>query len=149
MLVTHARRRATAVLGIGSVVLALAACSSSGSEEDGVVELTLLTGTVEAIVQTSQALADAFKGKDTAAQISAIRSQGGVNADGVVHALARGLRSKDDGVRIEAISALGWHPSKEALKQLHRLYRRERKLLADDEAAFASPRAQHRSHPIR
>lgn len=85
-----------------------------------------------------EALDAAFKGKDTAAQISAIRSQGGVNANDVVHALAKGLRSKDDGVRIETIHALGWHPGKEALKQLHRFYRREGKLIADDEDVFAA-----------
>jgi hypothetical protein len=84
------------------------------------------------------ALDAAFKGKDTAAQISAIRSQGGVNANDVVHALAKGLRSKDDGVKTETIHALGWHPSKEALKQLHRFYRREGKLIADDEDVFAA-----------
>lgn len=85
-----------------------------------------------------EALETAFKGKDTAAQVSAIRSQGGVNANEVVHALAKGLRSKDDGVKIETIHALGWHPSKEALKQLHRVYRRERKQLADNEDVFAA-----------
>jgi hypothetical protein len=84
------------------------------------------------------ALNAAFKGKDTAAQISAIRSQGGVNDNDVVHALARGLRSKDQGVKIETIQALGWLPNKEALKQLHRVYRRERKILAEDEAVFAA-----------
>jgi hypothetical protein len=92
-------------------------------------------GVVKAAVE---ALNEAFKGKDTAAQISAIRSQGGVNADEVVHALAKGLRSKDKGVKIEAMHALGWHPGHEALKQLHRLYRRERKIIAEDEDAFAA-----------
>jgi hypothetical protein len=92
-------------------------------------------GVVKAAVE---ALDAAFKGKDAAAQISTMRSQGGVNANDVVHAIAKGLRSKDEGVKIEAINALGWHPSGEALKQLHRLYRRERKILAEDEAVFAA-----------
>jgi len=85
-----------------------------------------------------EALDGAFKGKDTAAQIAVIRSQGGVNAPEVVHALAKGLRSKEDGVRLETIRALGWNRSPEALKQLHRLYRREGKLLAKKEDLYAA-----------
>jgi hypothetical protein len=67
-----------------------------------------------------------------------IRSQGGINSPEVVHALAKGLRSKDEGVKIETIAALGWNQSPEALKQLHRLYRREGKLLAKQEDAYAA-----------
>jgi hypothetical protein len=114
-------------------LLVSAAFAESGSPYPKVDNPT--PGVVKAAVQ---ALDEAFKGKDTAAQISAIRSQGGVDADEVVHAIAKGLRSKDEGVKVETIAALGWHPSKEALKQLHRLYRRERKLLAEDEAVFAA-----------
>jgi hypothetical protein len=84
------------------------------------------------------ALTDAFRGKDIAAQEAAIRAHGGVNADPVVHALAKGLRARNDSVKTLAIEALGWHPSPEALKQLHRLYRREGKLLAKEPVPYAA-----------
>ncbi|HEX5137205.1 MAG TPA: HEAT repeat domain-containing protein [Planctomycetota bacterium] len=91
------------------------------------------------VVKTAvEALTEAFKGKDTAAQIAVIRSQGGINSPDVVHALAKGLRSRDEGVKIETIAALGWNQSPEALKQLHRLYRREGKLLAEREDPYAA-----------
>lgn len=116
-----------------TLVFAAAALAQGGSPYPPVKNPS--PGVVKGAVE---ALTEAFKGKDTAAQIAAIRSQGGVVSDDVVHALARGLRSKDQGVKIETLHALGWHPSKEALKQLHRVYRREGKLIADDEAVFVA-----------
>jgi hypothetical protein len=64
----------------------------------------------------TEGLTAAFKGKDAAAQEAAIRAHGGVNADPVVHALAKGLQARNDAVKTLAIEALGWHPSPEALK---------------------------------
>jgi hypothetical protein len=90
------------------------------------------------VKEATDALTAAFKGKDPAAQEAAIRAHGGVNADPVVHALAKGLRERNESVKTAAIDALGWHPSREALKQLHRLYRREAKLLAKQPVPYAA-----------
>jgi len=83
-------------------------------------------------------LKTAFKGKDPMEQMRAIRRHAGVDADKVADAVAAGLRSRNDDVKLMAIEALGWSPNQEALKQLHRLYRRERKLLAKKEQQYAA-----------
>ena len=52
-----------AVVGAAAFAVVLAGCSGGGGDEpdaDGPVELTLLTGTVEANVQAAQGVADAF-----------------------------------------------------------------------------------------
>jgi HEAT repeat protein len=80
---------------------------------------------------------DAFKGKDPEVIASTIARHGGVVSDKVVHELARGLRFKDKKVRMYSVVALGWMPNKNALRQLHRMYRREKDLGKTDEALFA------------
>ena len=90
--------------------------------------------------QESQAVAnlkDAFKSKDADTIANALQRYGGTVSSRVVHEVARGLRYRDSKVRMIAVQALGWMPSAEALKQLHRMYRREKKLGKDDEALFA------------
>src|SRR5688500_12349892 len=46
--------------GLAAIVLSLSGCSGVGGKSES-VELTLLTGTVEATVKTAQGLADAFQ----------------------------------------------------------------------------------------
>jgi len=58
-------------------------------------------------------------------------------SDKVIHQLARALRVKDDKVRSYAVIALGWVPDENALRQLHRMYRREKHLGKENEALFA------------
>ncbi|MEM8883392.1 MAG: HEAT repeat domain-containing protein [Planctomycetota bacterium] len=80
---------------------------------------------------------DAFKGKDPDVIAHTIERYGGVVSDKVVHEVARGLRFRDRKVRHYAVIALGWVPNPNALRQLHRMYRREKKLGKEDEALFA------------
>jgi len=90
--------------------------------------------------QESQAVAnlkDAYKTKDPDTIAAALQRYGGTVSSRVVHEVARGLRYKDPKVRMVAVQTLGWTPTKDALKQLHRMYRREKKLGKEDEALFA------------
>lgn len=90
--------------------------------------------------QESQAVAnlkDAYKSKDPDTIADALQRYGGTVSSRVVHEVARGLRYKDPKVRMVAVQALGWMPTDDALKQLHRMYRREKKLGKQDEALFA------------
>ncbi|MHC4847948.1 MAG: hypothetical protein ACYTEG_05770 [Planctomycetota bacterium] len=80
---------------------------------------------------------EAFKGKDADVIANTIENFGGVVSDKVVHEVARGLRYKDQKVRTYSVIALGWVPNKNALRQLHRMYRREKDLGKKDEALFA------------
>ena len=80
---------------------------------------------------------DAYRSKDAAVIANTIERHGGVVSDKVVHELARGLRYRDERVRMYAVIALGWVPNKNALRQLHRMYRREKDLGKQDEALFA------------
>ncbi|MHC4953774.1 MAG: HEAT repeat domain-containing protein [Planctomycetota bacterium] len=82
-------------------------------------------------------LKDAFSSKDPDAISNALEHHGGMVSDKVVHEVARGLRYRDRKVRMIAVKVLGWTPSKAALKQLHRMYRREKDLGKKDEALFA------------
>jgi HEAT repeat protein len=80
---------------------------------------------------------DAFKAKDADLLASTIEEFGGIADDKVVHELARALRFRDKQVRTHAVIALGWVPDDDALRQLHRMYRREKDLGKTDEALFA------------
>ena len=81
----------------------------------------------------------AFKDKKaTDAQLAAIKQYGGYADEKVVRALAKGLRSKNGEVKLEAIDAFGWNQHKESLKQLHRLYRREKQTLHKQEDLYAA-----------
>jgi len=82
-------------------------------------------------------LKDAFKSKDPDTIANALERHGGVVSNKVTHEVARGLRYRDPKVRMMAVEVLGWNPSDGALKQLHRMYRREKKLGKTDEALFA------------
>ena len=66
-----------------------------------------------------------------------IEAVAGVNDAAVVRAIAKALRDRQDRVRIEAIEALGWSSDSGALKQLHRLFRRGKKL-RDDEVVMTT-----------
>lgn len=82
-------------------------------------------------------LKEAFSSKgDPDARKLAIDTYGGLAHPDVVAAVAKGLDDADDGVRLQAIDTLGFVPLPEALKALHRLYRRD-KSLREDEVLFA------------
>lgn len=90
--------------------------------------------------QVNAALArfkEAYKAKDADLLASTIEGHGGLVDDKVIHELARGLRYPDRKVRMYAVIALGWVPADNALRQLHRMYRREKNLGKEDEALFA------------
>src|SRR5262245_49720661 len=83
------------------------------------------------------ALKQAFSSKgDADARTLAIDSFGGLAHPDVVAAVAKGLDDQDDGVRLQAVDTLGWVPLPEALKALHRLYKRD-KALRENEVLFA------------
>ena len=82
-------------------------------------------------------LKEAFSGKgDADTRKLAIDNYGGLAHADVVAAVAKGLDDADDGVRLQAVDTLGWVPLPEALKALHRLYRRD-KALREDEVLFS------------
>ena len=83
-------------------------------------------------------LKEAFRSKDADQIANALERNGGVVSNKVVHEVAKGLRYKDRKVRMTAVEVLGWLPSKQALKQLHRMYRREKDLGKRDESMFAT-----------
>jgi len=90
--------------------------------------------------QVDEALArfkEAFDARDPDLLANVVERVGGVNDDRVIHQLARALRIHDDAVRTHAVIALGWLPSPNALRQLHRMYRREKDLGEENEALFA------------
>ncbi|MHC4340719.1 MAG: HEAT repeat domain-containing protein [Planctomycetota bacterium] len=70
----------------------------------------------------------AFKAKKAEVKIAAIQANADVIDPKVVRAIAKGLRDRDDGVQKAAVDALGWMKHKEGLKQLHRMYRRNKDL---------------------
>ncbi len=69
-------------------------------------------------------------------RVEAIRGAGRVADDGVARLLARALRDPARAVRREAIDALGWNPSEEALKALTADYWKNT-ALRDDAELFA------------
>jgi len=60
--------------------------------------------------------------------IAAIEANEKINDPEVVRWVAKGLSRKKASVQIAAIDALGWMKGKDALRQLHRLYHRDRSL---------------------
>ena len=85
--------------------------------------------TKEQVKEAVDALKAAFKDKKRAdLQMDALHQYGAYADTAVVREVAKAVRSKDDGVKLNGIEALGWNTHKEALKQLHRLYRREKSL---------------------
>ena len=95
--------------------------------------------TAEQKKEAVEALKAAAKDKrNVEGQQAAIERYGAYSDPYVVREVSKGLRSRDADVKLTAIEALGWHRNKEALKQLHRLYRRERKILAKQEELFAA-----------
>jgi hypothetical protein len=98
--------------------------------------------TKEQAAEAVDALKAAFKEKKRAdLQMEALRKYGAYADSDVVRQVAHGARSKDAGVKLDAIEALGWNTHKEALKQLHRLYRRERELYKNSELFAATLKA--------
>jgi hypothetical protein len=68
--------------------------------------------------------------------IAAIEAAAKVNDENVVRFIAKGMSLREP-VQIAAVDALGWMKGKPALRQLHRLYHRD-KDLHDREAVFAA-----------
>jgi hypothetical protein len=91
-------------------------------------------GTIKAAVS---GLTEAAKSKDTGVRAAAIEQFGGVSAPAVTRLVAKAFRDKAMRVQLEAIDCLGWTKDPSALKQLHRLYRRNKKL-RDNEAVFTA-----------
>jgi HEAT repeat protein len=77
-------------------------------------------------------LKEGLKSKDPEERAAAIETFGYVQSDKVSRAVAKALRDREDRVRLEAIEALGWATDKDALRQLHRLYQRDKKLRSDE-----------------
>jgi HEAT repeat protein len=95
--------------------------------------------TREQVEEAVEALKTAYGDDDESVRIEAIQTHGAVLDKRVIHWLARGLRDKSSRVRTAAVDTLGWTRHTEALKQLHRMYRREHKILAnEDESLFAA-----------
>lgn len=69
---------------------------------------------------------------DAPARVLAITTYAGVLHEDVVVAAAKGLDDSDDAVRLATIDVFGWVLRGDALKQLHRLYRRDQALRADE-----------------
>jgi HEAT repeat protein len=79
-------------------------------------------------------LDDAFKdGVDADARVKAIEENADVVHPEVVREIARGLRDADRRVRLTAVRMLGWMKTADGLKQLHRMFRREKDLSKDEE----------------
>jgi hypothetical protein len=90
--------------------------------------------TVKAAVE---GLGDAMKSKDVGVRLAGIEQYGGVADAAVTRLVAKGLRDREMRVQVEAIDCLGWSKDPGALKQLHRLYRRDKKL-RDNEVIFTA-----------
>jgi len=92
----------------------------------------------ETVREAVTALDEAFaKGAAAEVRVEAIESWGGVVAEDVIRRVAKGLTDRDERVKLAAIEALGWMKSPEALKQLHREFRRNSKL-HDQETLFVA-----------
>jgi HEAT repeat protein len=90
--------------------------------------------TPEQVKDAVDDLEDAFKdGVDRDARVKAIEENADVIHPDVVREIARGLRDPDRRVRLTAVRMLGWMKSPDGLKQLHRMFRREKDLSKDEE----------------
>ncbi|MFV1958132.1 MAG: HEAT repeat domain-containing protein [Planctomycetota bacterium] len=94
--------------------------------------------TKEQAEQAVAALKAAFKTRDDDAIIVAIENHAGILDKKVVHEVARGARSRSSAVRLVAVDALGWMRYKPALRQLHRLLKRQPEMHKKDESLFAA-----------
>lgn len=81
--------------------------------------------TPEQVREGVAALVEAFSKGDETARREAIESYGGIESADIVRAVSQGLQDRSKAVRLTAIDALGWCRHPDALKQLHRFYRRE------------------------
>jgi len=82
-------------------------------------------------------LKDAFASGGDDEVIAAIEANEKVNDPEVVRWVAKGLSRKKASVQIAAIDALGWMKGRDALRQLHRLYQRDRSI-SQKEDVFAA-----------
>ncbi|MHC4222847.1 MAG: HEAT repeat domain-containing protein [Planctomycetota bacterium] len=89
--------------------------------------------TKEQVQEAVKELQAAFGGRDQEYQVATIENYAGVVHPDVIRMISKGLR-KPEKVQIAAIDALGWTKHADALKQLHRLYRRDRSLSKKEEA---------------
>jgi len=80
---------------------------------------------------------EAFKTKDDQLRINAIQAAAGLVHPDIVRAISKGLRVNNKAVRLAAIDALGWMKHPDGLKQLHRMYRREKDLFRQEEVFAA------------
>jgi hypothetical protein len=76
---------------------------------------------------------EAFKTRDDQLRINAIQAAAGLIHPEIVRAISKGLRVNREAVRLIAVDALGWMKHPEGLKQLHRMYRREKDLHHQEE----------------
>jgi HEAT repeat protein len=76
---------------------------------------------------------EAFRTGGPTERCLAIEKNAGIMDPDVVHQIARGLRDENRSVQLTAIEMLGWRKDKESLRQLHRMFNRERNLNKDDE----------------
>lgn len=76
---------------------------------------------------------EAFKTRDDQLRINAIQAAAGLIHPDIVRAVSTGLRVNRGAVRLVAVDALGWMKHPEGLKQLHRMYRREKDLHRQEE----------------
>ncbi|MHC5030557.1 MAG: HEAT repeat domain-containing protein [Planctomycetota bacterium] len=88
---------------------------------------------VEQVKAAVAAINAAFKTKDDLKRVNAIQAAAGLIHPDIVRAIARGLRVNRKAVRMAAVDALGWMKHPEGLKQLHRMYRREKDLHRQEE----------------
>jgi hypothetical protein len=86
----------------------------------------------ETVSAAMEGLREGLRAKDAEARAAAIETYGYVQDDAVFREVGKALRDRDDRVRLEAIQALGWAEDKDALRQLHRLYHRDKKLRSDE-----------------
>jgi hypothetical protein len=90
--------------------------------------------TAEQLKDAVDDLEDAFKdGVAADVRMKAIEENADVVHPDVVREISRGLRDADRRVRLTAVRMLGWMKSPDGLKQLHRMFRREKDLSKDEE----------------
>jgi len=82
-------------------------------------------------------LKEAYATKSDDEIIAAIQRNARYNDDGVIRMIAKGLSSRSASVQLAAVDALGWMKNRSALRQLHRLYHRDRSL-REREDVFAA-----------
>jgi len=89
--------------------------------------------TREQVDAALKGLKKAFKERAPEPRVVAIQVYAGVIDRQVILQIAKGLSDKNPSVRGAAIDALGWSKHKDALRQLHRFYRRHISSLSKEE----------------